>query len=336
MLGQYVITPDAFEAAVIKEMTPPGVVLIQILRGLCEHGLLANLQGADWIGEVIRQKKDPAMPPDAWDKVEVCLSRLFNMNRLVIHPKSSHYAGDDDYRWLKSAIDRQVATNDPCFEAVFASDVVLGCSEMKEDVLVPLSGALECPQWAKRQQSGTLLKTESALRKVLQPFLRYDQQVVLVDPYMTCLHDRFFNTVQYCADFLGRAHGTQVPGRIVIHAGDPEWFGPDDHKESAEQRLDRWEKELQPVISRWKHSFQISLWGKKPEGPNLHDRFIITDQCAVSVPGGLDFLPDAAASRAGTTDWTVLPHRRALDIQQGDYHHAKSPFKYLGTRKVGV
>jgi len=336
VLGQYAITPDAFEAAAIKEMTPPGVVLIQILRGLCEHGLLANLQGAEWIREVSRQKMDPAMPTDAWNKIEACLKRLTDMHRLVIHPKSSPGAGDKDFHWLKSAIERHAASSDPCFEAVFASDVVLGCSAMKEDVLVPLSGALECPQWAKRQQSGTLLRTESALREVLQPFLRYAQQVVLIDPYMTCRHEKFFNTVQSCADLLGRAHGTQVPGRIVIHAGDPDGFGLDEHRESAEQRLDRWEKELQPVISRWKHCFQISLWGKKPGGPNPHDRFIITDQCAVSVPGGLDFLPDAAASRAGTTEWTVLPHLRALDIQQGDYHHAKSPFRYLGTRKVGV
>lgn len=335
MIRQYAITPDAFEAAVIKDMTPPGVVLTQVLRGLCEHGLLANLHGAEWIREVNRQKTDPAMPPDAWNKVEACLKRLTDMNRLVLHPKSSRGDGDEEFRWLKSALERQVATSEPCFDAVFASDVVLGCSDITDKALVPLSKALECPQWESRQQSGSLLKTESALRKALQPFLRYARQVVLVDPYMTCRNDRFFNTVQHCADLLGKAHGTQVPGRIIVHAADPEVVGPEDHREPVAERLNRWEQSLQPVVSQWGHSIQISLWGKKPGGPKPHDRFVITDQCGVSVAGGLDFLPDALAAQANTTEWTVVPHARALEIQQREYHHAKSPFKYLGTRKVG-
>jgi hypothetical protein len=218
---------------------------------------------------------------------------------------------------------------------VFASDVVLGCSDIKDEALVPLSKALESPQWESRQQSGTLLKTESALRKDLRPFLRYARQVVLVDPYMTCRNDRFFNTIQHCADLLGKSHGKQVPGRIVIHAGDPEQVGPEEHREPVEERLNRWEQSLQAVFSQWGHSIQVSLWGRRPSGPKPHDRFVITDQCGVSVAGGLDFLPDALASQANTTEWTVLPHARALEIQQRSYHHAKSHFKYLGTRKVG-
>lgn len=335
MIRQYAITPDAFEAAVIKEMTPPGVVLTQVLRGLCEHGLLANLQGGDWFREISRHTRDPAMPRDAWNRVEACLKRLHDMNRLVLHPRSSHGAGDEDFRWLKSALDRQVAASEPCFDAVFASDLVLGCSDIKDEAIIPLSKALECPQWEGRQQSGTLLKTESALQKELRPFLRYARQVVLIDPYMTCRNDRFFNTVQYCADLLGKAHGTQVPGRIVIHAGDPMAFGPVEHRESVTQRLDRWQEALQPVVSHWGHAIQISLWGRKPGGPNPHDRFIITDQSAVSIAGGLDFLPDDQASRANTTNWSVVPHADAVVIQQCHYHHAKSPFQYLDTRKVG-
>ncbi len=335
MIRQYAITPDAFEAAVIKEMIPPGVVLTQVLRGICEHGLLANLQGGEWFREISHHTKDPAMPRDAWNRVEACLKRLHDMNRLVMHPRSGHGAGDGDFRWLKTALDRQAAASEPCFDAVFASDVVLGCSDIKDEALVPLSRALECPQWESRQHSGTLIKTGAAFRNALQPVLRYARQVVLVDPYMTCRNERFFDTVQHCADLLGKSHGTPVPGRIVIHAGDPEVFGPEEQREPVEARLNRWEQLLEPVVGHWGHAIQISLWGKKPGGPKPHDRFVITDQCGFSIAGGLDFLPDALASQANTTEWTVLPHARALEIQQRDYHHAKSPFKYLGTRKVG-
>lgn len=334
MIKQYAITPDAFEAGVLKEMFPPGVVLLQLLRGICNHGLLANLHGADWMREVVRQKRDPSMPPDVWSKVESCLNQLYDMNRLVIHPKTHEVDGDVDFQWLKRARDCQTASTEPCFDVVFASDVVLGCSDIHEETFVALSQALDCPQWESRKQSGTLLKTESALRQVLKPFLRYARQVVLIDPYMTCRLDRFFNTVEHCADLLGKSHGTQVPGRIVIHAGDPAVFGQEDLRESAEERLNRWGEAAQPVVRQWGHSIQVSLWAKKPGGPKVHDRFLITDQCGISIPSGLDFLPDERAASANTTTWNVLDRNVVRETLQ-HYHHARSPFKYLATRKFG-
>lgn len=285
--------------------------------------------------QVSRQKTDPAMPREVWHDIEACLNRLKDTNRLVLHPKGASDAGNDDYRWVKCALERQTAAGGPLFNAVFATDVVLECSEIQDDALVPLSKALRCTQWQDRLRSGTLLKTESSLQNALRPFLRYARKVVLIDPYMTCRNDRFFNTVQHCANLLGRGYENETRGAIVIHAGDPMFFGREEHREPVADRLNRWEDALRPVVDYWGHSCQVLLWGQKPGGPRPHARYIITDHhCGVVIEHGLDFLPDKESSLANMTEWSVLGHKRVASILQGDYHHAKSPFKYLGMRKV--
>jgi len=334
VLAQYAITPDAFEAAAINQMSPPGVVLIQLLRGLGEHGLLANLNAGDWIRQVCRNKSDPRMPYDAWIKVEACLNRLTDMNRLVTHPRGPGGLEGDDFCWLKRVLARNSADGHSPFAAVFVNDDVLELSELANEVFVNLSKALECPQWESRQRSGTLKKTEPELRNALGPFLKHARQTILIDPYMTCRSDRFFNTVQHSADLLGRGHGKQQPGRIIVHAGDPMVVGPEEHREPIEKRLERWEEALRPVCNQWGHTCQVSLWGRKSGGPNPHDRYVITDQAGVSVAGGLDVLPVDQAVRAMTTDWAFLSPKRVTEIVQTEYHHAKSPFQYLGTCKV--
>lgn len=62
----------------------------------------------------------------------------------------------------------------------------------------------------------------------------------------------------------------------------------------------------------------------------MHDRFILTDQCGISVPGGLDC---RAEPEPASTDWTLLDED-ARTRRWSDYDPSTSPFHRVGYREI--
>lgn len=334
MLHHFAITPEAFEPEAINEMTPAGVVLIELLRGMAENGLLADWHAGEWMTHVRRSQDHKDLPASVRDRIESCLSVLHNRNRLVRHSAGSADFDGDDFRWLHWSIERHRFDENNPLSGVFSSDDYIELSELENDILIQLSPALDADCWTGRQRSVRFTKTESELRMHLTPIVRYAQKVTLIDPYISCREDRFFEMVQHCADLLGKRDGHRYSGTVHIHAGDPESLGPPEYHESKDDRLNRWERALEPVARHTGHSFRVLLWKRKPGGKTFHDRYIITDQCGIDAPGGLDFLSDADEERANTTTWSLLGADQVKAILLEDFHHQKSPYQYLGSRHI--
>ena len=334
MLYHFAITPEVFEPEAINEMTPAGVVLVELLRGMADNGLLANLHAGQWMTHVRRSQEHEDLPTSVRDRIESCLNVLHNRNRLVMHPAGSADYNGNDFRWLHWSIEcHRRADNNP-LSAVFSSDDYVELSELEDDILIHLSVALDADCWTGRQRSVRFAKIESELRMHLTPIVRYAQKVSLIDPYMTCREDRFFDTVQHCADLLGNRDGRRSPGTIHIHAGDPETIGLEEYRESKDERLNRWKRALEPVARHTEHSFRVFLWKRRPGGEKFHDRYVITDQCGLDAPGGLDFLPDTEEERANRTTWSLLDADQVMAILHEGFHHQKSPYQYLGSCHV--
>ena len=217
-------------------------------------------------------------------------------------------------------------------KGVVSTDAFIELSELLDPVLVQVAGVLDHACWQDRPKSIRFPKTKPELQKALTPLLRYANLVTLIDPYMTPAKTRFFDTIQHCADLLGKHDGQQTRGLIHIHAGDPLHIGDDSDKEPFADRLDRWERELKPVISQWKHTFEVFLWRNQPGGKGFHDRHLITEQCGISAPGGLDFEDDP--TRANLTSWSWLEPPIIQDIIHREFHRVKSPYKLLGSRRI--
>lgn len=340
MLKQYVITPDVFEPSAINEMRPPGVVLIELLRGIAETGLLSNLHGGQWMTAVRRFLQDQKISADVRERIERCLKQLHDLNRLIRHPEGSPDFAADDFRWLRWSLERHHVDPQHPLDGVFATDEYLELLDIIDPVLVRLSDALNHSCWLSCRRAVRFQKVASNLRKYLGPLVRYAQKVWLIDPYLTCREDRFLDTVQECAHLLGNRDGRQHPGTIIIHAGDPLSVGPENQRESHEKRLEKWEQELQGPANQWGHKFHVFLWGRGKKareghvGGQPHDRYIITDQCGITVPGGLDFLPDEQTHRAQFTIWGFLEPADRAAIVHTEFHRDKSPYGLLGS--IGI
>ena len=334
MLFSFAITPDVFEPWAINDTNREGVIVVTLLRGIADNGLLANLQNGLWLTDVRRIQDEDKASPDLRHKINTCLSVLHDRHRLVKHPKGSHRDEADEYRWLFWALERHQSAAANQFHGIVATEEHIEWSGMADGALVPLPQALDSPCWQNRPRSARFLKTDVELRRYLTPLVRYASVVTLIDPYLSCREgkERFFDTVQHCAALLGNRDGRQEPGEIRIHAGDPLDDTEPAHREPAADRLARWKTKLEPVVAQNGHSFRVSLWANKAGGKNFHDRYILTDQCGVDAPGGLDFVTDA--TRANLSGWRLLEHDEVVDILTREFHERKGPYRYLGTCEV--
>lgn len=72
MLYHFAITPDAFEPAAIPANSRDAVVLVELLRGIADNGLLANLQAGAWHSTVKTQYDVDACSSTPCNNVPIC------------------------------------------------------------------------------------------------------------------------------------------------------------------------------------------------------------------------------------------------------------------------
>lgn len=334
MLYHFAITPDVFEPAAIPPGSREAVIIVELLRGIADNGLLANLNAAAWQKAVNDAYDNDNSDAAIRDKLKTCLKVINARNRIIRHPAGTIRPEQDDFCWLRWAVERHHSDASYPFQGIFTTEVYLQLSEIVEAALIPLQQALDHACWQQRPRYARFTKTKDQLRKHLKPLLRYAQKLVLIDPYMTCRKDRFFNTVQHCSDLMGKYDGQQRRGVIHIHAGDPQNDRDEALRETPKERLHRWEQALRPVITQWGHKFEVFLWKNKTGGKTFHDRYLITDQCGVKAPGGLDFVENTDASKANISSWSWLEPDEIQDIILHEFHRSKGPYAFLDSRAV--
>lgn len=323
MLYEFAMTPDLFDASVANTNGSASIILVELLRGIAENGLLANLHKDRWLRHVT-EKRATTLSPALKDKVLTCLSVLHDRHRLVRHPKCM--AGDPgtDKEWLNLAFDSHDRI--PFHAIVLSQPLIDGCGR-KCDALVEFFGALDSAQWnGRRKRTLSLTKSVADYRAALAPILRHAKSLALIDPWLNSHESRYLDTVTICSNVLGQRGHARLQGRIDIHAE----AGKQKHDRTVADHLAAWEQKLRPLIAVDGHRFRVFLWESLPGSESMHDRFILTDQCGISTPGGLDCRSHSHPNR---TDWSLLDE----DVRQrrwNEYDPPVSPFKLLGNREI--
>lgn len=319
MLYEFAMTPELFGAPFATCNQRAEDILPELLRKIAENGMLANLNKDQWFDHVKKERLATLSEssPVLKDKILTCLKVLHDRHRLVRHPKSKSGNPGADRDWLNLVFESHEKIR---FDAIISSKELMEDSGRECDEFRDVLCSLELPLWGSRTLS--LTKTEDWYRRALRPVLRHARSLTLVDPYMNT-DKRYFRTVELCSELLGkRVHDERRKGRIRIHALIKNQ--KPDYKE-VDAYLDFWEEKLASLRDKHGHRFQVFLWDKKKiDSESMHDRFILTDQCGISVPGGLD-------CRGGETDWSLLDD----DVRQrreADYDPDTSPFEFVKSR----
>lgn len=320
MLYEFAMTPDLFDASVVNTNNTGGVILVEILKGLAENGLLANLDKDRWSRHVI-QDRITTLSPALKDKVLACLSVLNDRHRLVRHPKCTSGNPDTDQAWLSLAFDSHDRIP---FKAIVLSQQLFFDCGRECDALVEFFESLDSTQWNdRRRRTLSLTKSDAHYRAALMPLLRHAKSLALIDPYLNCQESRYLDTVTICSNVFGQRGHVRLKGRIDIHAEarrqKPEGQTVSDH-------LTIWKNKLRPLTTTDGHRFRVFLWESLSDSESMHDRYILTDQCGISTPGGLDC---RSHSHANNTDWSLLDDDVRVR-RWADYDPSVSPFGLLG------
>lgn len=327
VLYEFAMTPDLFDDTTHGSDGSAGIILVELLKGIAENGLLANLHKDRWARHVAEDRV-ASLPPGLRDKVKSCLRLLHDRHRLVRHPKSNHGEPSSDLDWLRLALDSH--QNIP-FDGIIVGSKLKGESGKENDALIEFQNALSSERWeeVRGRRSLTVQKSEHGFRTALAPLLRHARSLTLVDAYMNYREARFFDTVTICSQLMGQRGSSTLQGRIHIHAEakkqDPEGATP----KSPQEHLASWEEKLKPLVKRDGHRFKITLWESLRNSQTMYDSFIFTDQCGVFVHR----LDCRTRSHPNTTVWNLLDEQVWRDRLQ-DYDPQMSPFRHVGQREV--
>ncbi len=308
MLYEVALLPETFDGSFHAADPSRAVVLKTILRDLAVNGLLADLHKSAWRKHIMERVE--ALPPQLRQDVVKSLETLMSRNRLIRRPKASGpLATDHDWLLLAVALDNlhAIVSN--------AKDATVSC-----DSLLELDHVLDSDLWSSRPTTLTVPMDGAGYEAALTPLLRYARKLLLIDPYLRA--DRSYGLViKLCAGLLGRGKGNPV-GVIEIHAKRP--------NQSIESWFEAWRAVLEPLHSRYGHSFKVCLYEAPTEGQRFHDRFILTDQCGISVPAGLGLVAGS------TTDWHLMAYEVA-NARRADFESPAHPhFEHVNLGPMSI
>ncbi|MEI6703984.1 MAG: hypothetical protein WCL71_10700 [Deltaproteobacteria bacterium] len=299
---EYSITPDVFDADYISANQKIEVILPEILKGICKNGMIANLNKDGWIKHLENIRLPAVASIELKDQLLRLLKALKDRNRLVRHPKASNGDPANDADWLKLAIESH---NHIKFDGIISTKHLHQASTISCAEFIDCLYVLNSPQWESRRHSLTLQSCEPYYRPVLDPVLRHAKSLTIVDPYFSPHAQKYMDFLKICIEQLGRRGQSILPGRIRIHAGNPDSEN-DYNRETTIERLNAWESRLKELYpSSILHKITIYLRKQKSGGKKFHDRFIMTDQCCIDIPMGTDTF---STSTPHSTTWSLLDY----------------------------
>jgi hypothetical protein len=336
---EYALLPDIFEPTLLYCDVQAELVVTELLRGIAHNGMVASLHKGKWrkyVGELLTQIPSEApgvRRKSPRERIQSCLEMLDARNRVVRHPISPNGDPASNKDWLDIAIRSH---NSICFDGLVMCQELYTTASMNQcQQAVALDDALSAGFWTGRSHDVTVQKTRTEFSAALAPILRHAKKVTLIDPHFDPLRRRWRNIVEIVQRLTGDRGKLSAAGwnaEIHIHAGDPQ---KSHRPQSPRDRLDTWQRALARLPRRFR--IKISLWSKDISGPDLHDRYIITNQCGVSCPGGLDCYDDLSmSSKAQTTSTWFLMSHDAMSAHLGEYEENSSPYDLLGSREFAL
>jgi hypothetical protein len=232
-----------------------------------------------------------------------------------------------DMDWLKLAMDSHLRIP---FHGIILTGSLIESSGVSCAAFIEFFSSLESQKWNEsRKRTASIKKSPLEYRATLMPILRHAKTLYLIDPYLNSQESRYLETIQLCSEVMGQRGHAPLKGRIHIHA-ELKRQKPDGV--SLSDCLNDWDVKLKPLMLRDGHHFKVFIWESLPGSVSMHDRYLITDQCAISLPGGLDC---RVYSTPNETDWNLMDENARVRRLQ-DYTPGVGPYNLLGDREITV
>lgn len=175
-------------------------------------------------------------------------------------------------------------------------------------------------RWKKLEGNAVyLLKREKDYENLLGNILKNSNNLMLIDSYMKP-NDEYKPMIEICASLLSK-HFTN-PSYIEFHISYKRQNHMDDNENEINFNKEKanWEKYLNILKSKYKHTYKLFYWDKNLDDSKLHDRYIITNLM------GIGSQHSFGESENQETRWSLLDEDEIIK-HKIDYGQSQPKFK---------
>lgn len=312
MLYEFAITPQCFGREEIGQDGKPRWELIEILEGIADSGLIADLHNSHWFKDV--KERINELPPEAKDRIHELLELLDKRHRLVLRAARQPNQPRSNVEWLQEMWATHQAK---ALHAMVISETECAIPNYNHAPATSLLQTRESAVWTDRKDAMRVWMCAPDYDRILAPVLRYARRCLLIDPYVAPNSPKFLQTVKICSRLLGVGLPPAKHPVLEIHC------------KQSEQLLGLWKDKLESHLPPGQ-SVEVFHWSEKPGGQDFHDRYILTDQCGLEVGKGLD----CYRTKQYRTLWKRIPDEVRSELWFEYQPREGSPYELVG--KVGI
>ena len=235
---------------------------------------------------------------DEFDKDEIkeILKYLTDRQRIV-HIQNEKCDSYDETSWIQQAIKLNTIRTFELILATHQIDQIKSLDNMDRATLRSIQnmGAAVLPQ------------SEDNMRKILAPILAYAEIVKVYDPYFDLSVRRYTDALKIILELFGFGHGTKESSILEIHTSIKVLL--DRNNLLNWKNISSYTKQIEDLEKQYNHSIKIFIWEEK-ENNRWHDRWIVTNQCAITLGKGSDI------SEWTDATWGLLDYEQIPNVQK--------------------
>jgi len=279
-------TPSVFDKNIALESERKFEKLLNILEDIVDSGIIIGIS-RKWqikVNDSINKYED-----NERSELKEIFNRLGDRVRLVSYPISKDF-GDNEDMWIYQA---EQISKKRAFDIIVAS---------KDTSSTKQIDSLD-RRFFKNKGAKVGKQSRDFMNKMLSPILSYAEVVTIIDPYFSFNHKRFLDALEIICKNLANHHGIKDKGIIDIHTsikamkinGEFKW-----------QEAYSWSKIIKGYENKYEHPITLTIWEEVKKKDEWHERWIITNQCGISMGKGSD-ISEWTDSTWSLLDWEELP-----------------------------
>ena len=295
-------TPHSFDKDIALENQIKFEKLLNSLDDITDSGIIIGIS-RQWKNRIIEHinKYDE----NNQSELKEILKRLQDRQRLVSYPISKEF-GEDESNWIEQA-------NTLNEKRLF--DVIIASKDGKTSKQIDHIDR----RFFKNKGAITHKQTKRFMTDMLLPILSYADIVTVMDPYFSLNRTDYIETMEVVCKNLANHHGIKDEAIIDIHTSIK---GMIVNKEFKWEESDKWPEIIKKYEYDYGHTISLNI-REDLEDNKWHDRWIITNQCGISMGKGAD--------RSDSTDstWSLLDWKE-LSIISNKFDQNREVYNYIG------
>lgn len=298
------LTPHIFQKDILLEDERKFERLLNILDILAESGQIVGVY-SDWfrfVNEKISQFDD-------FDKDEIKeVLKYLNDRQRIVHIPDTKCNDKSESCWIKQAL---------AFSTIRAFEIILA-TEQKENVKSLNEIDRKAQRSIRNKGAKVLPQTQENMRNLLAPVLAYAEIVKIYDPYFDLTKPRYSNAANIICSILGYRHGDRVSSILEIHTSVKILL--DKNNMIDWKKLNIFAKNVLDFENEFNHIISIYIWEDKKRNDEWHDRWIVTNQCALTLGKGSD-VSEWTDATWGLLDYDDIPNiEKKFIVNRGKYN----------------